>query len=108
MFVTASVSDGAQLGALEAMACGTPVVATDAGGIREYATPGINCFMGLPNHPKMLGDLVLAALRDRNRARGFADAALQMVRTRTWDAFVDAAEAAVQAAFAERRREAKP
>ncbi|MFB5084287.1 glycosyltransferase [Symbiobacterium thermophilum] len=108
VFVTASVSDGAQLGVLEAMACGTPVVATDAGGIREYATPGINCFMGLPNHPKMLGDLVLAALRDRNRARGFANAALQMVRTRTWDAFVDAAEAAVQAACAERRREAKP
>mgnify|MGYP000931699663 CR=1 FL=1 len=108
VFVTASVSDGAQLGVLEAMACGTPVVATDAVGIRDYATPGVNCFMGLPGDAQMLGNLVLAALRDRDRARGFADAALQMARNRTWDAFVDAVVAAVQAACAEWRRGVKP
>ncbi len=107
VFVAASVSDGAQLGVLEAMACGTPVVATDARGIRDYAEPGVNCFMGLPNNAQMLGSLVLAALRDRDRARRFADAALQTVRTRTWDAFVDRVEAAVQAAAAERRRGVK-
>ena len=40
VFVMASVSEGISLTLLEAMACGLPCVATDAGGNREVIVPG--------------------------------------------------------------------
>lgn len=94
--VVASASEGYALPALEAMACGTPVVLTDSGGVRDYATPGVNCFMGLPGDVSMLRDLILAALRRPDMSDPFAMAGLKTARDRTWERFVGQAEAALQ------------
>jgi glycosyltransferase involved in cell wall biosynthesis len=85
------------LGALEAMACGTPVVLADSGGGCDYAVPGVNCFMGVPGHVPMLADLILAALRRPDMADAFRAEALATARSRTWDRFVEQAEGALVA-----------
>jgi len=45
IFVTCSHEEGFGLTPLEAMACGTPVVCTDSGGINDYAKNEENCIM---------------------------------------------------------------
>lgn len=45
IYVTCSHEEGFGLTPLEAMACGTSVVCTDSGGLRDYAQDGINCLM---------------------------------------------------------------
>jgi glycosyltransferase involved in cell wall biosynthesis len=60
---------------LEAMACGTPVVATGTGGSAEYLRDGANALLAAPDDPaafaaavgRLAGD---AALRDRLREEG--------------------------------------
>ncbi|MFZ5823280.1 MAG: glycosyltransferase family 4 protein [Bacillota bacterium] len=97
LYVAASRTDGYQLSVLEAMACGVPVVLTDSGGVRDYATPGENCFMGLAGNVPMLADLMLAALRRPDMTEGFVANGQATARERTWDRFVDQAEAALLA-----------
>ncbi|MFZ1768642.1 MAG: glycosyltransferase family 4 protein, partial [Caldilinea sp.] len=45
VFVSTSWWESLGLPALEAMACATPVVMTDSGGVSDYARPGENCLM---------------------------------------------------------------
>lgn len=82
---------------LEAMACGTPVVATAAGGSAEYLEDGRNCVVFSPREdPAQLAAAVerLAAdpaLRARLRAGGFETVARFDVRTFD-QAVIEAAE----------------
>jgi colanic acid/amylovoran biosynthesis glycosyltransferase len=48
VFLLASVSEGISNAALEAMACGVPVVSTDVGGMREAITDGTEGFLVAP------------------------------------------------------------
>jgi glycosyltransferase involved in cell wall biosynthesis len=43
VFVSTSACEGFGLPLLEAMACGTPVVTTDSGGVRDFCEDGFNC-----------------------------------------------------------------
>jgi glycosyltransferase involved in cell wall biosynthesis len=43
VFVSTSAWEGFGLPLLEAMACGTPVITTDSGGIRDFCQDGFNC-----------------------------------------------------------------
>jgi glycosyltransferase involved in cell wall biosynthesis len=45
LFLQTSKIEGFPLPPLEAMACGTAVIATDSGGIKEYAKNGYNCLL---------------------------------------------------------------
>lgn len=45
IFVTCSHEEGFGLTPLEAMSCGVPVVCTDSGGLRDYASGDENCLM---------------------------------------------------------------
>ena len=65
---------------LEAMACGTPVIATGTGGSAEFLDHERNCLLVAPNDPPAVADAVrrLAgdpALRERLRAGGLETAA---------------------------------
>jgi glycosyltransferase involved in cell wall biosynthesis len=67
VFVQTSIHEGFCLPLLEAMAAGTPVVATDADGNRDFCRDGDNCLI-VDSHP----DAVAAAL-----GRLFTDPALR-------------------------------
>jgi glycogen(starch) synthase len=63
----------------EAMACGTPVVATGTGGSKEFLIDGVNCLLVPPGDPAALADALLRlasdpALRARLAVGGLATA----------------------------------
>jgi glycosyltransferase involved in cell wall biosynthesis len=60
----ASLSEGVPNVVLEAMACGLPVVVTDAGGTREAVRTGVDGFVVRPREPGELADALMALWRD--------------------------------------------
>ncbi|MBA2311632.1 MAG: glycosyltransferase family 4 protein [Actinobacteria bacterium] len=53
-FILASVTEGISNAALEAMACGLPVVVTDTGGMRDLVRDGIDGYLVPPRDPEAL------------------------------------------------------
>jgi len=72
-------SDGIPNVVLEAMALGTPVVSTDAGGIAEVVFPGRTGWLVAQRDPAGLADALGEALRERERALRQALAARDLV-----------------------------
>jgi glycosyltransferase involved in cell wall biosynthesis len=77
MAVRASLSEGLPLVALEAMAAGLPVIATDVGGTREVVDDGVTGYLLQPNDVEGLADRICrlagdAAMRVEMGARGRA------------------------------------
>lgn len=62
VFLSTSLSEGWSLPVLEAMACGTVVVTSDSGGVRDFAVNEINCKM-----------------RDHGDVEGFANATIELM-----------------------------
>ena len=74
VFVFASYTEGFGLPPLEAMACGVPVVTTECGGVREFASEQ-NALMIPPGRPDLIRDAILrlqgdSELRERLRRNG--------------------------------------
>lgn len=69
VFVLPSLGEGVPLACIEAMACGTPTIATNVGGIPDI----INNFEGglviPPKNHKAISDAVLAIFEDQNLAK---------------------------------------
>lgn len=63
VLVVTSSAEGSPLAPLQAMACGTPVVATDCGGIHSYANTGQNCLIAADT-PAAVAQAVASVLRD--------------------------------------------
>jgi polysaccharide biosynthesis protein PelF len=75
--VSASLSEGFPFGVIEAMACGSMVVATDVGGVGE-ALEGSGILVP-PRAPEALGAAIVAALRDDGHRRDCGARARQRV-----------------------------
>ena len=78
MLCLPSFAEGSPLAVLEALACGTPVVATRVGGIPEQVTPGDNGFLVEPGDAEGLADALARTLERewngaelRESSRGF-------------------------------------
>jgi glycosyltransferase involved in cell wall biosynthesis len=60
--VLSSVSEGLPKAAIEAMACGTPVVATEVGGLPDVISHGETGFLAASNDPDELEKVITDAL----------------------------------------------
>lgn len=93
VFVSAAWHEGFNLAALEAMACGVPVVMTDDGGSREYAVDGQNALVVEPRDPAALREQILKLQKDKALRASLIAGGLETVWQYSWDAvtadFVD-------------------
>jgi glycosyltransferase involved in cell wall biosynthesis len=81
VLVQSSESEGTPNAVLEAMAMETPLVATDVGGTRELASPGVHGLIVPPNAGAALATALAAVLDDPAGARRRADAARRRIET---------------------------
>jgi glycosyltransferase involved in cell wall biosynthesis len=95
LFLSTSWKEGFGLPPLEAMACGTPVVTTDSGGIREFARDGENCLICPPRDPERIAGAVIRLLEDDAMKKGFILEGLKSVQEFTWKKVVDRFERAL-------------
>ncbi len=84
IFVYPSHFESFGLPPLEAMACGTAVVAADCGGIREYARHLENCLLAQPGNPSALTSTIAALLRDPATRQRLVSGGLQTAAAWTW------------------------
>ncbi|RJP76914.1 MAG: glycosyltransferase family 1 protein [Candidatus Zixiibacteriota bacterium] len=77
--------EGFGLPPLEAMACGTPTVLTDSGGVREYAVHEGNCLMTPVKDPAALARAVTELWDHPDHRRRLAQAGPPTAARFTWD-----------------------
>lgn len=75
VFVLSSSEESFGLSALEAMSCGTPVVATDVGGVREVVDDGVTGLLAPAGDVAAFAENLKSLLFDRDRARSMGEAA---------------------------------
>ena len=77
VFVLSSVIEGMANALLEALACGTPAVVTDAGGNGEVVQDGKTGFVVPRNDPQQLAEATLRLLREPGLAGRMGEAAMK-------------------------------
>ena len=70
--------------ALEAMACGCPVVASDTGGLKEIVTDGVNGYLVAIGEYLPLAQRIASLLLDRDRRKAMAIAARARAAQYSW------------------------
>lgn len=76
LFLLPSHHESFGLAALEAMACGAPVVASRAGGLPEVVDDGVNGILEPVGSVEAMGRRAIELLRDPNRHQAMRDAAV--------------------------------
>ena len=82
LFLLPSSQESFGLAALEAMACGVPVIASRVGGLPEVVTDGVSGFVCDPDDAAGMAQKSLALLADRERRDAMGRAAASDVRAR--------------------------
>jgi N-acetyl-alpha-D-glucosaminyl L-malate synthase BshA len=93
LFLLPSQTESFGLAALEAMACGAPVVASRAGGIPEVIDDGINGILEPVGSVEAMGRRAIDLLRDDGEHKKMAAAAVEKARTFSADRIVPMYEA---------------
>jgi glycosyltransferase involved in cell wall biosynthesis len=101
VFVLPSHQEGLCIAALEAMACGVPVVSTRCGGPEEFVIPGDTGSLA-GSDPNEISEAVAAILTDRGLRAKLSASARRLVEDRYTSTHADAVFAqAFKAAFPE-------
>jgi glycosyltransferase involved in cell wall biosynthesis len=97
VFALASVTEGLALVTVQAMACGLPVVASEATGIADIVTDGVHGFVVPTGDEDALADALDQLLRDPELARAMGAAArLRVLELGGWNTYGDTASAAFE------------
>jgi 1,4-alpha-glucan branching enzyme len=64
LFLLTSTSEGLNTSAIEAAACGLPLVVSDVGGLREIAEHGYNGLLCPPGDPERFAEAIVEIYRD--------------------------------------------
>jgi len=83
--VLPSLMEGLPVTALEAMACGVPVVATRVGGTPEVVKDGENGFLLKPGRPELIAEKVIQLLKDEKMRKRMGEAGRKFVEKFDWD-----------------------
>lgn len=75
VFLLPSAYESFGLGALEAMACGVPVLAAEVGGLAEVVTPGEDGWLCCPGDIECMAGRALQVLTHEDRRRAMGEAA---------------------------------
>jgi L-malate glycosyltransferase len=81
LFVMSSVTEGLGTSLLDAMACGKPIVATDAGGIPEVVDHGVTGTVVPARDPRAMARAIVELLRDESRRQKMGQAGLARVKS---------------------------
>jgi glycosyltransferase involved in cell wall biosynthesis len=85
VLVNSSRVDNTPISILEAMACGLPIVSTDAGGIPFLVENGTTALLVRPGDPDAMAAAIRRVLEDRALAERLVAAGLAAVPAYTWD-----------------------
>jgi len=85
VFLMASNHEGFGLTALEAMACGAPVVMTRCNGNGEYLKDGINCLSANPGESTAIGEACARIMGDAVLANRLSQEGIETASGYTWD-----------------------
>jgi N-acetyl-alpha-D-glucosaminyl L-malate synthase BshA len=100
LFLLPSQTESFGLAALEAMACGAPVVASRAGGLPEVVDDGVNGILEPVGSVEAMGRRAVELLRDPARYRAMREAAIAKAKEFSADRIVPAYEALYQEVMA--------
>jgi glycosyltransferase involved in cell wall biosynthesis len=82
LYVHAARAENLPLAVIEAMACGTPIVASAVGGIPEIVVEGETGLLVRPNDAPALAEAIGTVLADSDLRRAFVQAGLERVAAR--------------------------
>jgi hypothetical protein len=85
IFVLPSWVEGSGLPPMEAMSCGCAVVATNTGGILDYAIQGKTVLTSPSRKPEMLADNIIRLLEDRKQMQRISTAGQNFIKQFTWE-----------------------
>ncbi len=109
LVVSPSLYEGFGLPAAEAMACGTPVVATTAGALPEIVEDGVSGLLVPPGDVVALAESIRALLADPDRRRAMGEAGASRVRERfSWRRTAEETAALYEEVLGGREREPAP
>ena len=93
IFLHTSVTEGWGLTCAEAMACGCALVASDSGGVRDYAHDGVTAAVVAPRDPESLACRALELTANAELRLRLAEAGAASIREFTWDRAANALDA---------------
>ena len=92
IFVYPSWTEGFGLPPMEAMACGCTVVATNVGGLPDYAIDGKTVLASSPRNPQALAQNIIKLIENEDERRRIAENGYNHVKQFTWDRATDQLE----------------
>lgn len=93
VFVLPSIEDGFAQAAMEALACGVPVICTANAGIADLIEEGVNGYVVQPRDPQALADCLSRLLDDRDLTATLGiNAAKIASATSAWESYVEKME----------------
>jgi glycosyltransferase involved in cell wall biosynthesis len=96
IFVSPSWTEGCQLPPMEAMACGTAVIATNVGGIPDYTVPNQTALVVEPRQPDALAEAIIDLLTHPDKKKAIAEAGHSHIQNFSWDKATDTFENILQ------------